>query len=176
MSGKHDRSGEDASKAGIESNGSGAAAEKQEDSNERATKAAKHEQSSASTSASASAIATVRSDTPLESEYLLFAVPKKGRLYEQCCDLLKGAGIFYNRSPRLDIAICNSGLPIKLVFLNAKDIAEFVAEGNIDIGITGQDMVQECGVEVSAFLIILICFYIDLSNICINKVVNMKIL
>ena len=29
------------------------------------------------------------------------------------------------------------------MFLPAKDIAQFVAEGNVDLGITGQDMVAE---------------------------------
>lgn len=36
---------------------------------------------------------------------LLFAVPKKGRLYEKCIELLNGADIKYNRAHRLDVAL-----------------------------------------------------------------------
>lgn len=43
---------------------------------------------------------------------------------------------------RVDIAQC-SELPVTLVFLPAHDIAMFVGEGNVDIGITGLDVVKE---------------------------------
>lgn len=77
-----------------------------------------------------------------------FAIPKKGRLFEKVNELLKGAGIDYRREPRLDVAYCN-GLPITLVFLPAKDIAKYVAEGNVDIGVTGEDIIGESNVEVN---------------------------
>ncbi|KAI7902195.1 ATP phosphoribosyltransferase [Cokeromyces recurvatus] len=73
---------------------------------------------------------------------LLFAVPKKGRIYQACIDLLKGCDIHFNRSSRQDIALCTN-LPIALIFLPAADIAKYVGEGNIDLGITGQDIVVE---------------------------------
>ncbi|KAF7731803.1 ATP phosphoribosyltransferase (ATP-PRTase) (ATP-PRT) [Apophysomyces ossiformis] len=73
---------------------------------------------------------------------LLFAVPKKGRLYEQCLQLLAGSDIHFNRKTRQDIALCTN-LPIALIFLPAADIPKYVAEGNVDLGITGQDMVME---------------------------------
>ncbi|KAF9547261.1 ATP phosphoribosyltransferase (ATP-PRTase) (ATP-PRT), partial [Lunasporangiospora selenospora] len=73
---------------------------------------------------------------------LLFAVPKKGRLHTSCLQLLEGADIQFHRKNRLDIALVKN-LPIALVFLPAADIAKFVGEGNVDLGITGQDMVAE---------------------------------
>jgi len=76
-----------------------------------------------------------------------FAIPKKGRLFEKVNDLLKGSGIEYNRAPRLDVALCKDQ-PITLVFLPASDIAKYVGEGNVDIGITGLDVVEESGVVV----------------------------
>ena len=82
---------------------------------------------------------------------LLFAIPKKGRLHEKCLELLKGADIKFYRRNRLDIAL-STNLPIALVFLNASDIATFVGEGNVDIGITGQDMLAENGVVVEELL------------------------
>src|SRR5436190_823621 len=76
---------------------------------------------------------------------LLLAIPKKGRLHEHCISLLKGADINFHRPNRLDIALVKN-LPIALVFLPAADIAKFVGDGNVDLGITGQDMVAECDV------------------------------
>lgn len=42
----------------------------------------------------------------------------------------------------MDVAKC-SNLPITIVFLPASDIATYVGEGNVDIGITGLDVVRE---------------------------------
>jgi len=39
-----------------------------------------------------------------------------------------------------------------LIFLSASDIAKFVGEGNVDLGITGQDMVKENEVQVHSIL------------------------
>ncbi len=79
---------------------------------------------------------------------LLFAIPKKGRLYEKCLEILSGADIQFKRQHRLDVALVQN-LPIALVFLPAADIPRFVGEGNVDLGITGQDMVAEAGERVS---------------------------
>jgi len=79
---------------------------------------------------------------------LLFAIPKKGRLYQKCQQLLEGANIQYYRTNRLDIAL-STNLPLALVFLPAADIPKFVAEGSIDLGITGQDMIAESNVKVN---------------------------
>ncbi|KAK9896674.1 ATP phosphoribosyltransferase [Cystobasidium minutum MCA 4210] len=73
---------------------------------------------------------------------LLFAIPKKGRLYEQCLTLLSGADIQFTRSHRLDVCLVRNH-NLALVFLPAADIPRFVGEGNVDLGITGQDMVAE---------------------------------
>mmetsp|Transcript_7932 Transcript_7932/g.9204 ORF Transcript_7932/g.9204 Transcript_7932/m.9204 type:complete len:298 (-) Transcript_7932:317-1210(-) len=80
-----------------------------------------------------------------------FAIPKKGRLMEKVIVMLKGAGIEFRRQPRLDVALC-IGLPITLVFLPAADIAKFVGEGNVDLGITGSDLVRENMVEVDSVM------------------------
>jgi hypothetical protein len=78
------------------------------------------------------------------STRLLFAIPKKGRLFTKCDAILKGAALDYTRMSRLDIALCDT-VPIKFVFLPAHDIPQYVAAGEVDLGITGQDMVAEGG-------------------------------
>lgn len=84
-------------------------------------------------------------------ERLLFAVPKKGRLHDKILKLLMGAGLNYHRPNRVDIALC-SGLPVTLVFLPAADIATYVGEGNLDLGITGQDIIAESRTKVDELL------------------------
>ncbi|WFD43054.1 ATP phosphoribosyltransferase [Malassezia psittaci] len=79
---------------------------------------------------------------------LLFAIPKKGRLNETCLTLLSGADIQFKRAHRLDVALVKN-LPIALVFLPAADIPHFVANGDVDLGITGHDMVQEAGPAIA---------------------------
>ncbi|KAI9017471.1 hypothetical protein BC832DRAFT_588733 [Gaertneriomyces semiglobifer] len=85
------------------------------------------------------------------NDRLLFAIPKKGRLHEHCLTLLKGADIQFHRRNRLDIAL-STNHPIALVFLPASDIATFVGKGNVDLGITGQDIIAESNAEVDELL------------------------
>ena len=82
---------------------------------------------------------------------LLMGIPKKGRLYERITVMLKGAGIEYSRQERLDIAECKN-LPLTVVFLPAADIAKYVGEGEVDIGITGEDIVAESDVNVDVLV------------------------
>ena len=85
------------------------------------------------------------------TDRVLFAVPKKGRLYDHVMGLLQGADIQFLRKSRLDIAK-STNLPVAIVFLPAADIPKFVAEGNVDIGITGEDMIAEASVDVEILL------------------------
>ncbi|KAN0087857.1 hypothetical protein V8E55_006478 [Tylopilus felleus] len=77
---------------------------------------------------------------------LLFAIPKKGRLNERCLELLAGADIQFRRSNRLDVCLVMNH-PIALVFLPAADIPSFVGNGNIDLGITGHDVILEAKMQ-----------------------------
>ncbi len=86
------------------------------------------------------------SATDLKQGNILIGIPKKGRLNEKVCKLLDGAGLEYRRPDRVDVAVC-TGLPVTLVFLPAADIAAYVGEGNVDMGITGQDILQETRLE-----------------------------
>jgi len=73
---------------------------------------------------------------------ILLAVPKKGRLHTQVMEILVGAGLDAKKPERVDVAMCKE-LPIKLVFLPAPDIPQYVMEGDIDVGISGSDMLEE---------------------------------
>ncbi|KAG6336255.1 hypothetical protein ID866_2832 [Astraeus odoratus] len=77
---------------------------------------------------------------------LLFAIPKKGRLHEKCLQILSGADIQFRRPQRLDVCLVMNH-PIALVFLPAADIPSFVGNGNVDLGITGHDVILEAGMQ-----------------------------
>lgn len=77
------------------------------------------------------------------NDRLLIAIPKKGRLYEKCYNILHNSDIFFNKNPRLDIAL-GTNLPVAIIFLRAADIPTFVNNGKCILGITGVDEVQEC--------------------------------
>jgi hypothetical protein len=98
-------------------------------------------------------------DKDKEASNTLFAIPKKGRLYEKCMKLLEGAGLDHNRPQRLDVAHCIN-LPVTLVFLPAADIASYVGQGNVDMGITGIDVVQEADEEVETIMVSTLAPYI----------------
>ena len=83
--------------------------------------------------------------------HMLFAIPKKGRLHEKIVEMLRGSGFDYNRPDRLDIAHCKD-VPVSLVFLPASDIATYVSEGNVDLGITGEDIIEESGASCNLLM------------------------
>jgi len=66
-------------------------------------------------------------------------------------EMLEGSGFDYSRPERLDIAHCRD-LPVSLVFLPAADIATYVSDGNVDLGITGEDIVAESEANVNVLM------------------------
>ncbi|KAG2118400.1 hypothetical protein DEU56DRAFT_838185 [Suillus clintonianus] len=77
---------------------------------------------------------------------LLFAIPKKGRLHDKCLELLAGADIQFRRPNRLDVCLVMNH-PIALVFLPAADIPSFVGNGDVDLGVTGHDVILEAEMQ-----------------------------
>jgi ATP phosphoribosyltransferase len=84
----------------------------------------------------------------LSGDGLRIAVPSKGRLQEPVLDLLKRAGLRFRISGRRLFAVC-SDTDTRIIFSNVQDIPVLVAEGVVDLGITGSDQVEEKGAEVS---------------------------
>lgn len=74
-------------------------------------------------------------------------VPSKGRLSELAAELLKEAGLSFRRSERSLFARCRD-IPIDVTFLRAEDIPVLCAEGAIDMGVTGSDLIAESGADV----------------------------
>jgi ATP phosphoribosyltransferase len=82
---------------------------------------------------------------------LRIALPNKGRLAEGARELLERAGLEFDaRGDRaLQAAL---GDDFFALFVNARDIPEFVADGAADLGITGRDLVIESGRDIDVLL------------------------
>ena len=81
------------------------------------------------------------------SNPLRIGIPSKGRLSELATELLLQAGLSFRRQDRSLFARVSS-MPVEITFLRTDDIPTLCAEGAIDLGITGSDLVQEAGAEV----------------------------
>ena len=73
---------------------------------------------------------------------LRLGIPSKGRLAEVAEDLLHAAGLSFRRQERSLFARVRE-LPVDVTFLRTDDIPVLCAEGAIDLGITGSDLVEE---------------------------------
>ncbi len=82
------------------------------------------------------------------TDNLRIGVPSKGRLAEIAEGLLKEAGLNFRRSERTLFARCKE-LPVEITFLRTDDIPVLCAEGAIDMGIVGSDLVAETGADVT---------------------------
>jgi ATP phosphoribosyltransferase len=80
-------------------------------------------------------------------ENLRIGVPSKGRLAELAEALLKDAGLSFRRSERSLFARCKE-LPVEVTFLRTEDIPVLCAEGAIDMGVSGADLIAESGADV----------------------------
>jgi ATP phosphoribosyltransferase len=79
------------------------------------------------------------------------AVPNKGRLAEPAVELLRSAGLEFELSERrLSASVANADL--ELLFVRTEDVAEYVADGLVELGLTGADLVAEHGGELRTVL------------------------
>ncbi|HWD89629.1 MAG TPA: ATP phosphoribosyltransferase [Mucilaginibacter sp.] len=79
---------------------------------------------------------------------LKIAIQKSGRLNEKSVELLKHCGLnFENYKSSLISPVSN--FPLEILFLRDDDIPEYVQDGIADLGIVGENVIQETEVQVS---------------------------
>ncbi len=81
------------------------------------------------------------------SENLRIGIPSKGRLAEMASQLLVEGGLKFRRQERSLFARVRD-MPIEVTFLRTDDIPTLCAEGAIDMGITGGDLIEETGADL----------------------------
>jgi ATP phosphoribosyltransferase len=79
---------------------------------------------------------------------LKIAIQKSGRLNEKSVELLKNCGLnFENYKSSLISPVSN--FPLEIFFLRDDDIPEYVQDGIADLGIVGENVIEETEVSVS---------------------------
>ncbi|HKF88456.1 MAG TPA: ATP phosphoribosyltransferase [Propionibacteriaceae bacterium] len=80
------------------------------------------------------------------------AVPNKGSLSESAAEMLREAG-YLQRSDVKELVLLDESNGVEFFYLRPRDIAVYVGEGTLDVGITGRDMLLDShanAVEVMA--------------------------
>lgn len=82
---------------------------------------------------------------------LRVAVPNKGSLSEAASAMLSEAGYRQRRDSR-ELVMVDPDNDIEFFFLRPRDIAVYVGQGTLDVGITGRDLLLDAEVEAEELL------------------------
>ena len=82
---------------------------------------------------------------------LRIAVPNKGSLSEPAVDMLREAGYRQRRDPR-ELVLPDPDNDVEFFFLRPRDVAVYVGQGTVDVGITGRDLLIDSGSSASEHL------------------------
>lgn len=77
---------------------------------------------------------------------LKIAVPNKGALAEGASSMLREAG-YRQRTDSKDLTLIDAANSVEFYWLRPRDIAVYVGEGKLDLGITGRDMLLDSGAD-----------------------------
>jgi ATP phosphoribosyltransferase len=94
----------------------------------------------------------VTSTLPEAKAVIRVAVPNKGSLSEPAAEMLREAG-YLQRSDAKELVLLDESNGVEFFYLRPRDIAVYVGEGTLDVGITGRDMLLDShanAVEVMA--------------------------
>ena len=79
------------------------------------------------------------------------AVPNKGALSEAASGMLREAG-YRQRTDTKELVLLDEVNGVEFFYLRPRDIAVYVGEGTLDVGITGRDMLLDSGASVTEVL------------------------
>src|SRR3954453_15173455 len=82
---------------------------------------------------------------------LRVAVPNKGSLSEAATEMLVEAGYKQRRSTK-DLTLTDSANEVEFYYLRPRDIAVYVGEGTLDVGISGRDLVLDSHADADVIM------------------------
>src|SRR4051795_12223929 len=91
---------------------------------------------------------TVPSDP---SALLRIALPNKGSLSQPAVEMLREAG-YRQRTDSRELTLTDAENGVEFFFLRPRDIALYVGEGTLDLGITGRDLLLDSGAKAEESL------------------------
>jgi ATP phosphoribosyltransferase len=82
---------------------------------------------------------------------LRIAVPNKGSLAQSASDILRESG-YRQRDDAKQLTLTDAENGVEFFYLRPRDIALYVGEGTLDIGITGRDLLLDSGAKADEVL------------------------
>jgi ATP phosphoribosyltransferase len=82
---------------------------------------------------------------------LRIAIPNKGSLSQSASDILREAG-YRQRTDAKQLTLTDSDNNVEFFYLRPRDIALYVGEGTLDMGITGRDLLLDSGAKAEEVL------------------------
>lgn len=82
---------------------------------------------------------------------LRIAVPNKGSLSQAASDMLRESG-YRQRNDTKELTLTDTENGVEFFYLRPRDIALYVGEGTLDLGITGRDLLMDSGAKADEVL------------------------
>ena len=82
---------------------------------------------------------------------LKIAVPNKGSLAQSAAEILRESG-YRQRDDAKQLTLSDPDNGVEFFYLRPRDIAIYVGEGTLDVGITGRDLLQDSGAHAAEAL------------------------
>lgn len=78
----------------------------------------------------------------LDSKKLKLAIQKEGRLTEETLEFLRKSGLEFESYKQRLFSVCRN-FPLEILYVRDDDIPDYVASGTVDLGILGQNILNE---------------------------------
>ncbi len=85
-------------------------------------------------------------ETAQPERLLRIAVPNKGSLSQAASEILRESG-YRQRHDTKELALIDAENGVEFFYLRPRDIALYVGEGTLDVGITGRDLLLDSGAK-----------------------------
>ena len=87
----------------------------------------------------------------MSAPLLRVAVPNKGSLSQSASDILRESG-YRQRHDSKELTLIDAENGVEFFYLRPRDIALYVGEGTLDVGITGRDLLRDSGAKADEVL------------------------
>src|SRR5213595_1517283 len=82
---------------------------------------------------------------------LRIAVPNKGSLSQAAVEMLRESG-YRQRQDTKELTLVDAENAVEFYYLRPRDIAVYVGEGTLDVGVTGRDLLLDSGAKAEEVL------------------------
>lgn len=87
----------------------------------------------------------------MSAPLLRVAVPNKGSLSQSASEILRESG-YRQRNDSKELTLIDAENGVEFFYLRPRDIALYVGEGTLDVGITGRDLLRDSGAKADESL------------------------